>query len=74
MWRYLPFLLMSHQSFLILGEEWDSAVVCGEFYISTLYCRLLLDGAPMVARRVDRDAMVGLGTPKQVKEYEGKAL
>ena len=53
--------------------EGDSAAVCGEFYISTLYCRLLAEEALMVARRIDRNAMVGLGTPKQVKEYESQA-
>jgi len=51
-------------------QEGDSAAVCGEFYISTLYCRLLAEGTLMVARQIDRNAMVGLGTPKQVKEYE----
>lgn len=30
-------------------QEGDSAIVCGEFYTSTLYCRLLVDGAPLVA-------------------------
>lgn len=62
---------LAHLAETVLGRG-ETAMTRGEFYMTTLYQHLLREGGQVVAQKIDRSAVVALGTPAQVQTYLSK--